>query len=255
MNYCVLVIRNRADSLASLTEMFSGKGFNLNMGKCRNTAIEFHNWFIITVQKSLLLSPICVNSSRPVLSVQRTDYLLRDCGHPEMKRSFPDLDYALKGYNILKGYPLATGHDPGYTMPVFAADYSNNDVTSDCRYSIPRGLVITPDVACDLSFSSKVVQTTSTLSKTLEAKASASGGGWGVSFSASAGYKEASSSMSSGEFSYIMSSAFCKYYYSQLIRIQPPPFHRLSSHGLSDSMRSHTTQPCIFNSLIRTVHM
>ena len=49
----------------------------------------------------------------------RNDYLLQDCQHGGFKKSFPDLDYALMGYNVLKGYPLAAGHDPGFTQPIF----------------------------------------------------------------------------------------------------------------------------------------
>ena len=35
------------------------------------------------------------------------------------KKTFPDLDYALMGYNILKGFPMAIGLDPGFTQPIF----------------------------------------------------------------------------------------------------------------------------------------
>ena len=52
-----------------------------------------------------------------------TDYLLQECQGPHLELSFPDMDYALLGYNTLKGYPLAVGHDPGFTLPIFAADY------------------------------------------------------------------------------------------------------------------------------------
>ena len=49
----------------------------------------------------------------------RNDHLLQDCQHGGFKKSFPDLDYALMGYNVLKGYPMALGHDPGFTQPIF----------------------------------------------------------------------------------------------------------------------------------------
>ena len=42
----------------------------------------------------------------------RFDSQLQECQNAHWKRSFPDLDYALFGYDILNGYPLATGHDP-----------------------------------------------------------------------------------------------------------------------------------------------
>ena len=42
------------------------------------------------------------------------------------------------GYDIIKGYPNSNGHDPGFTHQVFAADYSENKHTSDCRYNVPK---------------------------------------------------------------------------------------------------------------------
>ena len=69
----------------------------------------------------------------------RLDSQLQECQKPHWKRSFPDLDYALFGYDILKGYPLATGHDPGFTHPIFLADYTSGKQTADCRYSVPGG--------------------------------------------------------------------------------------------------------------------
>ncbi|KAH3886149.1 hypothetical protein DPMN_010150 [Dreissena polymorpha] len=97
-------------------------------------------------------------------------------------------------------------------------------MTADCRYSVPRGLVIIPDVSCVTSFSSTTIQTKYEFSKSLSVSASVSGGGWGVSFSASAGYKESSSEMSTGESVFIISSAKCNYYFSKLITEGAPDF-------------------------------
>ena len=51
-----------------------------------------------------------------------------------LKHTFPDVDFALLGYNILKGYPNAHGHDPGFTFPNCVADYTAGEKTADCRY-------------------------------------------------------------------------------------------------------------------------
>ena len=155
----------------------------------------------------------------------RNDYLLQECQGPHLKRSFPDMDYALLGYNILKGYPLAVGHDPGFTLPIFSADYRSGYQTADCRYSVPRGIILIPDVSCITSFTSQVVETKYEFSKSLAVSASVSGGGWGVSFSASAGYKESSSVVSTGESVFILSKAGCNYYYMRLLEDDAPPFH------------------------------
>ena len=155
----------------------------------------------------------------------RNDYLLQECQGPHLKRSFPDMDYALLGYNILKGYPLAVGHDPGFTLPIFSADYRSGYQTADCRYSVPRGIILIPDVSCITSFTSQVVETKYEFSKSLAVSASVSGGGWGVSFSASAGYKESSSVFSTGESVFILSKAGCNHYYMRLLEDDAPPFH------------------------------
>ena len=157
----------------------------------------------------------------------RNDYLLQECQGPYLKRSFPDMDYALLGYNILKGFPLSVGHDPGFTLPIFAADYTAGRQTADCRYSVPKGILLIPDVSCITSFSSEVVETSYAFSKSLAVSASVSGGGWGAHFSASAGYKESSSVVSTGESVFILSKASCNYYYMRLLEDDAPPFDPL----------------------------
>lgn len=154
----------------------------------------------------------------------KNDHRLQDCQGPQLKQSFPDVDYALFGYNILRGYPLSVGHDPGFTYQIFNADYSEGRQTSDCRYSLPHGLSIVPDVSCSVSFSSTVVQNMFQLSKSLSTSASVSGGGWGTSFSASVGYKHSSSQISTGESVFIISEAKCMYYFSKFLVEKPPPF-------------------------------
>ena len=130
---------------------------------------------------------------------QRVDYRLQDCNGHQLKRTFPSLGYSLRGYNILKGYPLAVGHDPGFTQPIFKADYSTLKQSADCRLWIPKGVAIASDVSCVTSFSSKVIKSARELDKSLAVSASVEGGGWGVKFSASGGYKAASKEVSSGE--------------------------------------------------------
>ena len=157
----------------------------------------------------------------------RNDYLLQECQGPYLKRSFPDMDYALLGYNVLKGFPLSVGHDPGFTLPIFAADYNAGRQTADCRYSVPKGIILIPDISCITSFTSEVVETKYAFSKSLAVSASVSGGGWGAHFSASAGYKESSSVVSTGESVFILSRASCNYYYMRLLEDDAPPFDPL----------------------------
>ena len=161
----------------------------------------------------------------PLGQIPGDPYAVRDCYGPYLKTSFPDLDYALFGYNVLRGYPLANGHDPGFTLPIFAADYSELRHSADCRFSLPQGVTLAPDVSCVTSFKSRTIQNSYEFSESLSVSAEVSGGGWGVKFSASAGYKESSSTMASGESLYIISEARCNYYFSKLDPVKPPPFH------------------------------
>ena len=105
----------------------------------------------------------------------RFDSQLQECQNAHWKRSFPDLDYALFGYDILNGYPLATGHDPGFTHPIFLTDYTPEKQTSDCRYSVPAGLVVVPGVSCETTFSSKIIRNRLEMSQSLQAAANVEG--------------------------------------------------------------------------------
>ena len=144
------------------------------------------------------------------------------CQNTKLKRSFPDFDYALYGYNIIYGYPLATGHDPGLTRPIFKAKYTGSKMTADCRYQVPKGYYMAPDVACVTSFTSEITKDSSQLSKELSVSASIEGGGWGVSFSASTDYKKKTSVMAASESVFIFTKASCNYYFSKLNEIRPP---------------------------------
>ncbi len=154
------------------------------------------------------------------------DRTIQDCSAPFRKKTFPDIDYATLGYNIFRGYPLATGHDPGFTHPIFYIDYRDLGMTSDCRYSLPVGFTAIPDVSCVTSFSSDEVKTTKEFENSLSTSAEVSGGGFGVSFSASAGYKKSSSEISSGNSIYIISKATCDYYFVKMNMQRPPLLRR-----------------------------
>ena len=154
----------------------------------------------------------------------RNDYLLQACGERQLKQSFPDVDYALFGYDILKGFPLSVGHDPGFTLPIFFADYSTGGQSADCRYSIPKGLVIVPGVSCVTSFSSEIIKTEKEFSKSLSRNAGIQASGWGASFSLSPGYSKVKSEFEQKERVFILSTAKCEYYFSKLV-ISSAPAH------------------------------
>ena len=142
-----------------------------------------------------------------------------------MKQSFNNIDYATLGYNILRGYPLAEGMDPGFTAPIFKADYSTLKVSADCRYSLPEGFHVYPQVACDTSFSSEEIKSKKEFEDSVSGSVDAHGGGWGAKFSTHAGYAKASSKVQAGESLLIHSQADCRYYKSRLDLRSPPPLN------------------------------
>ncbi|XP_078359953.1 perforin-like protein 1 isoform X1 [Oculina patagonica] len=155
----------------------------------------------------------------------RMDVQVQDCSSDtHWKKTFPDLDYSLLGYDILYGYPLANGRDPGFRHPIFSANYSKPKQTSDCRYVVPQGFTVIPSESCVVSFESKLVRNKQEMSQHLGVQAKVEGGGWGFEFSASTSYNKDTSEMSTGEYMYIMSHAQCQNYYSMVDFKNPPPF-------------------------------
>lgn len=173
----------------------------------------------------------------------RMDVQVQDCSSDvRWKKTFPDLDYSLLGYDIIYGNPLANGRDPGLRHQIFSADFSKPTQSSDCRYVIPAGLFAVSSESCDVSFESKLVRNKQEMKNHLGAQAKIEGGGWGFEFSASASYQRDSSEMSKGEFLYVISHAECHNYYSTIDIMNPPPFHpgflawtkKLSNSNVSD---------------------
>lgn len=190
-----------------------------------------------------------------------TDMQYQHCKGPYLKQAFPNIGYALFGYNILRGFPLTPGHDPGFTYPIFKADYTKGLLSADCRYFVPDGLVMVPDISCLISFSSTTAHTMYEYTNALGVYVSLDGAIgsamvklpsgvknlmagkipslWGASFSASVGYRRVSSSMSSEQSIFILSSAKCNYYFSKLVADKAPTFddafitwiHKLNKAG------------------------
>lgn len=146
----------------------------------------------------------------------------------------------------MKGFPLAVGHDPGFTLPIFKADYSAGHQSADCRFTIPKGVVIIPDISCITSFSSTTIQNKYELSKALSVYTKVSVKGWGAKFSASTGYKRSSSVMSSSESVFILSTATCKYYFSKLLTDDPPNFDDVFVYWVHKLDKSDTDQELYF---------
>ena len=104
------------------------------------------------------------------------DPQIRDCSSKaHWKKTFSDLHYSLLGYDILFGYPLANGRDPGFRHPIFTANFSKPKQTSDCRYMIPQGFTVIPSESCVVSFESKLIRNKQQMSSHLGMQASVKG--------------------------------------------------------------------------------
>ena len=89
--------------------------------------------------------------------------------------TFPDLDYSLLGYDILYGYPLADGRDPGFRHPIFTANFAKAKQSSDCRYTYPEGFMVVPSESCVVSFESKLIRNRQQMSEHLGFQANIEG--------------------------------------------------------------------------------
>ena len=118
---------------------------------------------------------------------------------------FPNVDYALYGYNIFYGYPLAIGHDPGLTRPIFKADYSDDIFSADCKYRIPHGFYLAQDVSCKTSFSSKTVVSSKQYSESLEQTVDVGATWSGLFFGASSDFKRKTTILNSASSVYVLS--------------------------------------------------
>ena len=148
----------------------------------------------------------------------------------------PNIGYLFRGYNILKGNPLAPGKsfDPGFRQMIFDATYERDRYTADRRYKIPDNVDITRKKACKSEFSSETVMTLSDYQNSLMAKASVEGSGRikvvKAAFSASTEYNRVRQTIESNTKSIIKSEACCTVY-EGLMNTGTPP--RLSENFIA----------------------
>ncbi|PVD27543.1 hypothetical protein C0Q70_12705 [Pomacea canaliculata] len=144
------------------------------------------------------------------------------CRHK--KQGGLNADFLLYGYNSLKGCPLVSGRDPGFTFPIFSADYSTSHVTPDGEVLVPRELLLSPDVSCVTSFTSKTVETPYDLTKLLTATATlGDDGGWGPPFSASQDFRQFSEDLRKHVL--VVSRATCSLHHVTHLLQKPLPLH------------------------------
>ncbi|XP_025102340.1 uncharacterized protein LOC112568963 isoform X2 [Pomacea canaliculata] len=160
----------------------------------------------------------------------QADQKVPECSGQQITQDAFVADYLLLGYNSLKGNPLRSGRDPGFTLPIFSTEYNSGHVTPDCRSNVPEGVIVSSDVSCVTSFTSKVVATPYDLTKLLSVTAHVGDVGWGPSFSASDDFRTLSHKLRDNIL--VVSTATCSSYHVTLSPLEPPPFSSVFLHWI-----------------------
>ncbi len=70
--------------------------------------------------------------------------------------TFPNIEFATFGYDIVRGNPLATAADPGWQSPIIAMTYATGN-TWDNKYAIPDWLQVRAAASCSYSGTSSTM--------------------------------------------------------------------------------------------------
>lgn len=92
-------------------------------------------------------------------------------------------------------------------------------------YQVPFGFSVDRQISCRTSFQSQVIESSKQLRDALSTSVSASGGAFGVEFSASVGYSRETESIENSHSTKVETTASCKYYEVELEPFRKPGFH------------------------------
>mmetsp|Transcript_66721 Transcript_66721/g.77435 ORF Transcript_66721/g.77435 Transcript_66721/m.77435 type:complete len:535 (+) Transcript_66721:27-1631(+) len=131
------------------------------------------------------------------------------------------------GYDLIKANPDPIneygGIDPGFRRPIFKTEYED-DVTSDYRYKVPKGVDIDSILNCQLNFDTKIIFGSSSYSDSVKSKMSVDFKGWfNSAFKASRDYQEVNERTTQDEMTYTKSDAVCEVYQIMVRQFLPPP--------------------------------
>lgn len=142
-------------------------------------------------------------------------------------RQMENSGYLFYGYNLYRRNPHSTtgSIDPGFTNPIFDSDYSGNIKTGDLRFAVPNGSIFAKNVGCDVSMSNSEIKGISSYKQALDVDVSVSGGFVGVSFAASASFKQVSEGMKSTTDIFVEQKADCRVFQGHIEYYDPPLFY------------------------------
>jgi len=141
-------------------------------------------------------------------------------GASPVATKMPDIGYLLTGYDVLKGNPMPTSGvpvDPGFTSPIFQANYQDGAVTPDGKWMVPTGTSILTAQGCTMSYTSRKMSGAKSYQESLETKVSLSVSGWGASFSASTDYKHVLEGTSEEHSLFTQAEAVCSAYQAKVM--------------------------------------
>jgi len=169
-----------------------------------------------------------LDNTHKYLRMKRQEEGHEDDANDVIGKYMPDIDYALKGYDIFFGNPHASDADtdPGFRAAIFKVDYSDNNISGDKRFNIPNGMeIIKCNHNCKIDMSTTMIKGTKSYQKTLEAKASVTGSVPVLaSFSASADYKEIKKHIEEEHYLYTSTEVTCCVYVATIKPYKQPEF-------------------------------
>jgi len=133
-------------------------------------------------------------------------------------RKFPNIGYAGKGYDIVKGNPrckdgCVAGFDPGWDSTVQVIDMVyTNKTTADGRFLVPTGFELEQEVACELVSSTSSVQDAYSYQQSLNVDAETNDKIFVVQFSASVDYSHVVKNVGASSQTRFYTSAACSVY-------------------------------------------
>ena len=147
-------------------------------------------------------------------------------------KPFPNVGYALKGYNILDGNPFGhdTDGDPGFTKPIFRAEYTGK-TNADWSYSLPDGVSGQRKEICQLKSESKEFSNEKKYQEDLSQRVGLNLDlGTALSglpaFSANRDYKEQTKNMKTSNKFVVVTENECTVYVVDLDTNKPPKFEK-----------------------------
>ncbi len=152
-------------------------------------------------------------------------------------------DYLFKGYNIFKGdlAPSDGKIDPGFQAPIFRATWDQNKATTDGRFLIPDGYIISKVEGCSISMRSTLISGETSFQNTFGVELGIEGNFKGVKFAASSSFQNIYEETNKNSKSFLYSKADCRVWFGKMDPFIPPYFDYSFIEAVQSISRRKTT--------------